>query len=61
MIEFKFTVSDVQVRLFDEFSYIQNPTTSPTATNTANLNNLTNTIGAVAETDLNIALFSLGG
>ena len=59
MIEFKFAISDVQIRLFDQFSYTQNPTTSPTATNTANLNNLTNTIGAVAETDLNIALFSL--
>jgi hypothetical protein len=58
-IEFKFIVSDVQVRLFDEFSYTQNPTTNPTATNTANLNNLTNTIGAVVGTDLNIALFSL--
>ena len=44
---------------FNDFSYTQDPTTSPTATNTANLNNLTNTIGAVAETDLNIALFSL--
>jgi hypothetical protein len=58
-IEFKFVVSDVQVRLFDNFSYTQNPTTNPTATNTANLNNLTNTVGAVAEADLNIALFSL--
>jgi hypothetical protein len=58
-IEFKFQVSDVQVRLYDQFSYTQNPTTSPTATNTANLNNFTNTIGIAAETDLNIALFSL--
>jgi hypothetical protein len=58
-IEFKFTISDVQIRLFDYFSYTQDPTTSPTATNTANLNNLTNTVGAAAETDLNIALFSL--
>jgi hypothetical protein len=59
MLEFKFAVSDVQFRIFDQFSYTQNPTSSPTATNTANLNNLTNTIGASAETDLNIALFSL--
>jgi hypothetical protein len=58
-IEFKFAIQDVQIRLFDYFSYTQNPTTSPTATNTANLNNLTNTIGASAVTDLNIALFSL--
>jgi hypothetical protein len=60
MIEFKFAISDVQFRIFDQFSYTQNPTTNPTATNTANANNLTNTIGAVAATDLNIALFSLG-
>jgi opacity protein-like surface antigen len=59
-IEFKFAISDVQIRLFDNFSYTQNPTTNPNAANTANLNNLTNTIGAVAETDLNIALLSLG-
>jgi hypothetical protein len=59
MLEFKFAVSDVQVRLYDRFSYVQNPTTNPTATNTANLNSLTNTIGAVVDKDLNIALFSL--
>jgi hypothetical protein len=59
MIEFKFAIADWQFRIFDQFSYIQNPTSSPTAANTANLNSLTNTLGAVAETDLNIALFSL--
>jgi hypothetical protein len=58
-IEFKFAISDVQVRVFDQFSYTQNPTANPTAANTANANNLTNTIGAVAETDLNVALLSL--
>jgi hypothetical protein len=58
-VEFKFVVSDVQIRLFDNFSYTQNPTTNPNASNTANLNNLTNTIGVVVEKDLNIALFSL--
>ncbi len=59
MLEFKFDVSDFQVRLFDQFSYVQNPTTNPTATNTANLNNLTNTIGAVIDKDLNFAVLSL--
>ena len=49
----------LRVRLYDPFSYIQNPTTDPTATNTANLNSLTNTIGAVVDTDLNIAILSL--
>lgn len=59
MIEFKFAISDVQVRFYDQFSYTQNPTTDPTATNTANLNDLTNTIGAAVDVDLNIALLSL--
>jgi hypothetical protein len=58
-IQLKLQVADVQVRFYDQFSYTQNPTTSPTATNTANLNNLSNTIGAEVETDLNIAIFSL--
>jgi hypothetical protein len=58
MLEFKFAISDVQVRLYDQFSYTQNPTTDPTATNTANLNSLTNTIGAVVDADLNLAVLS---
>jgi opacity protein-like surface antigen len=58
-IEFKFAISDVQVRIYDQFSYAQNPTQDPTATNTANLNSLTNTIGAVVDTDFNFAVLSL--
>jgi hypothetical protein len=58
-IEFKFEISNFKIRLFDNFSYTQNPTQDPTATDTANLNSLTNTIGAVIDTDLNIAVFSL--
>jgi hypothetical protein len=58
-IQLKFQVADVQFRLYDQFSYTQNPTTDPTATNTANLNSLTNTIGAEVVTDLDIALLSL--
>jgi hypothetical protein len=59
LVDFKFQISDVQVRLYDHFSYIQDPTTDPTATNTANLNSLNNTIGAVVDDDLNIAILSL--
>src|SRR5271166_2079207 len=59
MLEFKFEVSDLQVRLYDSFSYVQNPASNPTATNTANLNSLTNTIGAAVDKDLNIAVLSL--
>ena len=58
-IEFKFAVSDLQVRLYDQFSYTQDPTTDPTATNTSNLNSLTNTIGATVNADLNIAEISM--
>src|SRR5271166_1800538 len=58
MLEFKFTVSDLQVHLYDSFSYVQNPATNPAATNTANLNSLTNTIGAVVNKDLNLAALS---
>ena len=57
-IAFRFAVSNVQVRLFDRISYAQNPTTDPTATNTSNLNNFTNTVGGVVDTDLNLAILS---
>jgi hypothetical protein len=59
LAEFKFQIADWQVRLYDQFSYIQNPTTDPTATNTANLNSLNNTIGTEVKDDLNIAILSL--
>ncbi len=59
-IEFKFAVADfLQVRFYDQFSYVQNPATDPTATNTANLNSFTNTIGAAIDADLNLAVLSL--
>jgi hypothetical protein len=58
-IEFVFEVSNYRIRLYDNFSYTQNPTDDPTATNTANLNSLTNTIGAAVDADLNVAVLSL--
>jgi hypothetical protein len=58
-LEFKFSIGDLRVRLYDEFSFDQNPASDPTATNTANLNSLTNTFGAVVEADLNLAILSL--
>jgi hypothetical protein len=61
LLQLEFPVSDVQVRLFDRFSYIQNPTTNPTATNTSNLNSLTNVIGAEVATDWHLVVFSLAG
>jgi hypothetical protein len=58
-IEFKFEISNFKIRLYDYFSYSQNPTQDPTATDTANLNSVTNTIGAAVDEDLGIAVFSL--
>ena len=58
-VQFQFAVSDFLVRLFDRFSFIQEPSSNPTATNTANLNSLTNTIGTVIDADLNLAILSL--
>jgi hypothetical protein len=59
LLQFQFAVSDVRVRLYDHFANVQNPTTDPTATDTANLNSFTNTIGAVVDKDLNLAVLSL--
>jgi hypothetical protein len=59
MIQFQFTVSNFRFRLYDNFSYVQNPTTDPTATNTANLNSLTNTLGAAIDADVGLAILSL--
>jgi hypothetical protein len=58
-IEFKLAVSNFRIRLYDQFSYVQNPTTDPTATNTANLNSFTNTLGAALDADLNLAVLSV--
>jgi opacity protein-like surface antigen len=60
-IRFQFAISNFQVRLFDRFSYVQDPTSNPRATNTATLNSLTNTVGAEVNTDLNLAGLSFFG
>jgi hypothetical protein len=61
LLQFQFPIADVGVRLYDQFSYVQNPTVNPTATNTSNLNSLTNIIGAEAATDWHLIVFSLAG
>jgi hypothetical protein len=60
-LQFKFAVDDVQVRLYDNFSYTQDPTTNPVASNTTYLNSLNNVIGAEVKKDLNRAVFTLSG
>src|ERR1700730_2877957 len=61
LLQFKFAVDDVQVRLYDNFSYTQDPTTNPVASNTPYLNSLTNIIGAEVKKDMNRAVFTLSG
>jgi hypothetical protein len=61
LLQFQFPIWDFQVRLYDRFSYVQNPATNPTATNTSNANNLTNVIGAEVATDWHFVVFSLAG
>ena len=60
-LQFKFAIDDVQVRLYDNFSYTQDPTTNPVATNTTYLNSFNNIIGAEVKKDLNQAIFTLSG
>ncbi len=59
LLQFQFAVSNVRVRLYDQFANVQNPTTDPTATDTANLNNFTNTVGAAVDTDMSLGVLSL--
>jgi hypothetical protein len=58
-IQYKFSISYVRIRLYDTFSYTNDPTLDPTVTNISYLHNLTNTVGASADTDLGIAILSL--
>ena len=59
LIQFQFALSDFQVRLYDSIQNVQNPTTDPSATNVANLNNFTNTAGVEIKRDLSLAVLSL--
>jgi hypothetical protein len=58
MIQLQFAVSNFRVRLYDTIAYAQNPTTDPSVTNTTDLNDFTNTLGAVVDADLNLAVVS---
>jgi hypothetical protein len=59
LVQFQFAVSDFLFKVYDQFSFVQNPTSTSYAANTANLNSFTNTVGASVEHDLNIATLSL--
>jgi hypothetical protein len=60
-VEYKASTGIFRFRLFDAFSYVQNPATDPTVTNLTYLRRFTNTIGAGADADLGIAILSLFG
>ena len=60
-VQFQFAISDFRVRLYDQFSYVQDPTSDPTATNTTYLNRLTNTVGFAIDADLRVAVLTLSG
>jgi hypothetical protein len=60
-VQFQFAISDFRVRVYDQFSYVQDPTSDPTATNTTNLNRLTNSVGAAIDADLRVAILTLSG
>jgi hypothetical protein len=59
LVQLQFAISDFRVRLYDHFSYIQDPTFDPTVTKTTYLNSLTNTVGTVVDADFNLAILSL--
>jgi hypothetical protein len=61
LVQYEFPIADFQVRLYDNFSYTQNPTINPSATNTSNANSLTNVVGAEVSTDWHLVVFSLAG
>jgi len=58
-VQFQFAISDFRVRLYDQFSYVQDPSSDPTATNTTYLNRLTNSVGAAIDADLRVAILTL--
>jgi hypothetical protein len=59
LVQFQFAAGDFLFHLYDQFSYVQDPTSDPTTANTTYLNSLTNTIGAKVDADFNLAILSL--
>jgi hypothetical protein len=61
MIQYKFSLEDYRIRIYDQISYVQDPTLDPTVTNVAYLRRFTNTIGAEVSKDFNLFTFSVSG
>jgi len=59
LIQYKFSISYFRIRLYDSFSYTQDPGLVPTVTNITTLRELTNTTGLSVDSDLGLAILSL--
>src|ERR1700730_10915432 len=59
LIQYKFSISDFRIRLYDSFSYTQDPGLVPTVTNITTLRELTNTTGLNVDANLGLAILSL--
>src|SRR5271165_2570167 len=59
LIQYKFSISYFRIRLYDSFSYTQDPGLVPTVTNIPTLRELTNTAGLNVNSDLGLAILSL--
>ena len=59
LIQYKFSISYFRIRLYDSFSYTQDPSLVPTVTNITTLRELTNTAGLSVDSDLGLAILSL--
>jgi hypothetical protein len=59
LIQYKFPISYFRTRLYDSFSYTEDPSLVPTVTNITTLRELTNTTGLNVDSDLGLAILSL--
>jgi hypothetical protein len=58
-IRFQVQISNLRLSFFDQFSYINDPVSNASTSNTTNLNSFTNIGGVRADWDLNFTIFSL--
>jgi hypothetical protein len=58
-IRLQVQVSNLRLQFFDQFSYVQDPVSQASTSNSSNLNSFTNIVGVRADWDLNFTIFSL--
>ena len=59
LIDYKFSISDHRIRLYDRFSYTIDPTLNPTVSNITTLRDFSNTVGLSVDSDFGLAILSL--